>query len=402
VEATQDPRFGWSPFLPAVLHPGVIAAFAAGFAALLLGSASPDERLMLGGIPLPPFIYILLGFVAFLVPLSQRVLTSALLIHAPLAMLAITAMDSWNAEYGLWKLANLLASSLIATLAFAHVIREAGFRPFLKLLVAGLSVLMVLGISYKVPFGLFDRSVHFFLNGPIVFARLMGIGAICAFFAWETPWRHVLVFVFGLAVVITLSNGPLIALVISLTMTYLLFGSRTDKRVFLTSVAFGVAAAAIVIWYFSLEVGLGRLGLLFEFMAHGFDTLDTSFTSANTRLAMYVDTVRLIVERPFGVGLGGWEGHVAVGKLFYPHNLVLELISECGFILGTFALIPFILFFVARSRALLALGIFLFLAQQVSGDLNDARHLLCFSALAMMHRLGMLGAHRAGSPLTSV
>lgn len=402
MEVTTRFRVSWAPSVPAALHPTVLVAFAAGFAALLIGSATPDERLELGGIPLPPVVYVLLGFVAFLVPLPRRVLAIVLLIHAPLAALAITAVGSWNAEYGLWKLANLLASSLIATLTFTHVVRVAGVRALLTLLVAALSVLLVLGISYKVPLGLFDRSVPFFLNGPIVFARLMGIGAICVFFAWETRWRHAWVLAFGLAVVITLSNGPLIALVITLTMTYLLLGSPADRLVFLVSVVVGVAALSVVFWVFSLDVSFGRLGLFLEFITHGFDVLDTSFTSASTRVTLYTETVRLISERPLGVGLGAWEGHVAVGELFYPHNLILELLSECGFVFGSFGLIPFVLFFMARSRALFSLGMFLFLAQQVSGDLNDARHLLCFSTLAVLDRLGMRGLRRAGTHLTSV
>lgn len=392
MEATQDTYFGWNSSIPAVLRPDVIVAFAAGLAALLIGSATPDERLTLGGIPLSPIVYALLGLVALFVPLPQRALGSALLIHAFLAALAITAIDSWNAEYGLWKLANLLASSLIATLTFAFVARVAGFTTLLRMLVCGLGVLLVLGISYKWPHGLLDRSVPFFLNGPIVFARLMGIGAICAFFAWQTHWRHAAVLVFGLAVVISLSNGPLIALLFSLTLTYLLFGATFDRRLFVVCVIFGFAATLIAIWHFSLDVAFGRLGLLWQLAVHGFDELSTSFTSANTRLSLYAETLRLIVARPFGVGLGGWEGHVAVAALFYPHNLVLELISESGFIVGSLGLILFTLFFMARSRALLSLGVFLFVAQQFSGDLIDARHLLCFSALAVLDRSGMLTA----------
>ena len=69
-----------------------------------------------------------------------------------------------------------------------------------------------------------------------------------------------------------------------------------------------------------------------------------------------------------------------------PHNLFLELWSEGGIILGSFAAMPFLAFLFAPKQKLWFVAFCLFLAQLVSGDISDARFLMVFSLLACFSR----------------
>ena len=94
---------------------------------------------------------------------------------------------------------------------------------------------------------------------------------------------------------------------------------------------------------------------------------------------MWSKTIALIPDVPFGLGLGAWDRAVDT-KLPtpYPHNLFLELWSEGGLILGSFAAIPFVVFLFAPKNVFWYLAFCLFLAQMVSGDISDARFLMIF------------------------
>ena len=60
---------------------------------------------------------------------------------------------------------------------------------------------------------------------------------------------------------------------------------------------------------------------------------------------MWSKTINLIPEQPFGLGLGAWDRAVDTRlPTPYAHNLFLELWSETGVILGSFASIPFLVF----------------------------------------------------------
>ena len=143
-----------------------------------------------------------------------------------------------------------------------------------------------------------------------------------------------------------------------------------------------VALFAALISYAIIDLGSSRLFALLDILTWNQNALG-EHTSAGVRVLVYLNTLELIADHPFGVGLGAWADHVSHSYgLDYPHNLFLEVWSESGLILGSLALVPFTIALVLPGPpALRAITLFCFLAQQVSGDLLDARYLLTFSVL---------------------
>ncbi len=121
--------------------------------------------------------------------------------------------------------------------------------------------------------------------------------------------------------------------------------------------------------------------------------------SANTRYTLHKGAIEIIAEHPFGTGIGSY-GRIAklkAGDLgtvaLYPHNMVLEILSELGWpgFLFFCAILCNVLFAImvkpmSKSKSLpqlwlilcaVALFLFWFGNAQLSGDLNNNRR--CFA-----------------------
>jgi O-antigen ligase len=120
--------------------------------------------------------------------------------------------------------------------------------------------------------------------------------------------------------------------------------------------------------------------------------------SAKIRLNLYEEAIRLWTSSPiWGVGTGGFAIAVA-GSAFvreYPHNIILELGAETGF-LGVFVFTTMICvvfsigfadvrnstgFTRITARYLVVAGCFALLNAMISGDINDNRMLFTFVGL---------------------
>ncbi|MBT8100441.1 MAG: O-antigen ligase family protein, partial [Gammaproteobacteria bacterium] len=183
------------------------------------------------------------------------------------------------------------------------------------------------------------------------------------------------------------SKGPLLALtgVLALAIWQSL---RGRGRVAFALVALSATAALVGLFaYAIIDLGSSRLMAIVDILTWNRSAFE-SRTSAGVRLLAYVDTIDLILRHPFGAGLGSWSYYIDTGfGLYYPHNLFLEVLSESGILAGSIALIPFLLFVVVPGPlAFRSAAFFFLLAQQVSGDLLDARYLLVFSTLCCWYR----------------
>jgi len=110
--------------------------------------------------------------------------------------------------------------------------------------------------------------------------------------------------------------------------------------------------------------------------------------SVGARNVMYSDTLELIYEYPLmGVGFGNWSK--AFNTIYeYPHNLFLEIFSELGLFFGIILLLPSIVFLRQYTHFLYPVALFLLLAQQISGNVSDARWLLMFSLFMYLSKRG--------------
>lgn len=124
--------------------------------------------------------------------------------------------------------------------------------------------------------------------------------------------------------------------------------------------------------------------------------------SARIRIQMYGEALQIWMAHPiFGAGVGSWPVLAGYGDIkMYPHNMILEVVSEFG-LTGFFLFsLPFLFAFRHLRRtthlrydpwALLALMLFLnaFINAMFTGDLSDNRYVFAF--------LGFLVARHEGA-----
>ena len=359
----------------------------AGLLIFLVGSWTPDPRLDISGIPLGLILMLMASFLAIARSLNVEIITSTLILQAPLLLLATTLFWSADVRYGIEKISTLVISGTLSFFLFVMTIDRIGSKNFCRLVLAYLSVLLAVAVIFKLQAGFFQRDVSFFVSGPIVFARLMAVAALLAFASLSGLRRNVVCLVFLSAVFWTQSKGPMLALI--LTLSAFAFFSLSRRARFWLFLASLIVGAFTIIALRSVEIDaatVGRLGVFLRILTGdvGVFSESTNAGSLGVRLGMWYESLRLLQDFPLGTGLGGWASSVAFyGDRVYPHNLILELWTEGGLILGTLALIPFCIFLVvARKTVYYYVALFLLLAQLVSGDLADARFLLVFSFLA--------------------
>jgi hypothetical protein len=302
-------------------------------------------------------------------------------------LLGVSIFWSPVPEVGLDKLTTLVISGNLAFVLLNTVIERHGTSELARILLVYLAVLLVAALGYKIIFGFFSRSVRFFLNGPIVFARFMTIAVILALFHFRGKTRVLIVFIFSLAVLWTESKGPILAVMATL-FTAVMYTATMRQRIY---ILLGIAVFIAALMAFLNSIGidsldLGRLAILLSLITGDYGTIANSLSvdgSSGARTQMWTMSWELIYEYPLGVGLAGWSVYTdTMQDAPYPHNLFLELWSESGIIIGTIAALPFIFFLIGRKGVFWFVAFSLFLAQMVSGDIADARLMFTFSLLA--------------------
>lgn len=133
-------------------------------------------------------------------------------------------------------------------------------------------------------------------------------------------------------------------------------------------------------------------------------TLSGEIDGTETRRPRWLDALHAIADHPLGVGWGNFRNvtDVGTGERQYPHNLLLEIYVEAGWVTGTVFLIALITCLVVLWKwshdridlALLSLALFLFMNAMVSGDINDNRPMWVLFGMC----LAINAANRAASP----
>ena len=240
-EATFNQR-GWKiPSLDAVLYSSM------GLLILLIGSWIPDDRLNVSGLPLDLIIMLAAAVLATTGSIRYVTLKSIAILQIPLLFLGITIFWSTDPDIGIDRLTTLLVSGNIGYILLNTVVEKHGADQFAKLIIFYLGILLLIAIPYKIANGFFERSVSFFINGPIVFARLMSIAALLSLFYLRGRTRKIAIFIFFLAIVWTESKGPILAILVTFFFIAFFYAEVKTRRKFIA--------------YFALFV----IGLIFIF-----------------------------------------------------------------------------------------------------------------------------------------
>jgi len=195
--------------------------------------------------------------------------------------------------------------------------------------------------------GVFERNIWL--------SRSLGISILyyTASFKFEKKYLLIgpLLLIFAVSMIIIGARGP----VISLTLTLLLFSViKFRKNVALLSILFTMGFGVIVLTVYTSSISKA----VKDFSTHGEDQALSETVQGRT--GVYLPTGTIIAKHPYiGVGLARWwdeyrESFLMKGSYHYnrfkitknrdytyPHNIILEILSE----LGTIGLFLFALLF---------------------------------------------------------
>ena len=122
-----------------------------------------------------------------------------------------------------------------------------------------------------------------------------------------------------------------------------------------------------------------------------------SVSSSIIRIYAYTQSVNIIFENLiFGVGAGQWASAVNLQTLEYPHNSILEIWAEFGFLpaLIFFTIIFKMLLSIFRGNIFAYFAYFAFLTSLTSGTIADLRFFAFYSLLMFYYLSGSSNAKK--------
>lgn len=139
---------------------------------------------------------------------------------------------------------------------------------------------------------------------PVVFGALM-MAAFCYwiydYFRTESKWALLYIFIVGIALILSISRGPILASIIGFIL--LCFLCRNFKRIITVS---GVLVLAIGVTVLALTNQLQMFGWILKSSS---ETM--SLEKGNTRVDLWYEVINTVQHNPMGLGLGK-AGHAAV------------------------------------------------------------------------------------------
>lgn len=286
--------------------------------------------------------------------------------------LASASLSSAEPNYAFYKIENALTPSAFVSLLF--LTRSSKIEQLLAGFVYIAFAILIVTILYKLNYGFMNRSVRFFINGPIVFGWMMAIALIFCVSnsSINRISKIILSICFFMAIFWTESKGPIIACVVAL----MIFGYQ---RSLIKTFLFAPIIVLVVIYILS-ELGmLGRAETVVRIVTGSLSDSDTG--SVIIRQRMIERTLDLILAHPlWGVGLGNWSAHITIphphGIMMYPHNLVLELLAETGILRGSVIIAALLVIATRSSKRFLPVIALTCIAALFSGDLSYCRFIL--------------------------
>ena len=283
--------------------------------------------------------------------------------------LIISSLFSQSTEYGLFKLnvGLLLPMSLVALLIpFKNNNEKIFLKSFIHLIV----FLDVITIFIKMETGFFERASNFGLFGPITFGWLNSYLFVILLNRKSNKINILLLFFSFLMIIWSGSKGPFIVVVL-----LFLYKFRNINKLNFKSLFFVLTALFSIIYFFYLNYSEFRIFSTFVELNTNSNYLDEGGSgSFGTRIGFWIDSLNIWKDNFFiGIGFGNWE-NLGLGHK-YPHNILMELLSETGFLL-TFAFI--IIFYLNRKNYYSFLFFTGLICQFFSGDFSYFRYYLFF------------------------
>lgn len=321
-------------------------------------------------------------------------------------LIAVAAIWTEWTPYAIEKCGRLFTFTLLAAVLPAFILtRIQMVRLFVASIIASgtlisigglLQVLNGVTIADKVT-GINANTISLGRDSGIAFVGLY-TAVLCG--TSRRLWLGALSIPLALVLFSSGSRGPvLFAAAVAVFVTFR--WSLTRARSALTVVvlfALGISLLAL----FPGVLPEGSVTRIGEFVQQRWDS------SAEERVLAGTAALREIGDAPFGLGIGGFARIYSFGSTtdrVYPHNMILEIAVEHGWLAGIFFLVM-VFFGLLRSyraavgepllRPFFAVFLFAFLNALVSGDINDNRILYALLGIALLSP-ELLTARRASS-----
>lgn len=237
-------------------------------------------------------------------------------------------------ELGLWKFEMYIAKLLIPTMAITLVciaIPDKFEKYFFSLLIM-LAIILIPSMY------LYDFGEKDFYNN-IWLSRMLAICGLYLFinltFNLKMIVKLTLISVFFITMILIGSRGPVLSFILSAGV-YFMVKNRNNIKIMIAGGVFALVLGIIVIQLSSISISSN----VASFLTHGKSDKIENVEKADDRSGIYPGTIAVIADNPvFGVGLAMWFKHYYnyIGKnvgsdYLYPHNFLLEVLSELGLI----------------------------------------------------------------------
>jgi O-antigen ligase len=323
------------------------------------------------------------------------------------AVFSVGAVMTIGAEHGATKIALLNTLTLLCALGPCFVLASArAQRLWLHLSVAaGLAVAAAAVVLRDAAAWAQFGRLNLAGTTTIGTARVIGAAAVVATVMLALTrtrrwwWAAVAVSCTG-AVVMVGSRGPAVALVLAV-LTALLVGKVGRRR--LAATLAGIVVIAATVWAV-IESSTRHPERIARLLAG--DLTDAA------REALLREAVSAVLRNPLGVG---WEGFGALPAIqasygersIYPHNFVVEVFLEGGWLAGVILLVLMglsIRGYVRQSRsaestAMLGLGVYWLAVAQTSADINGNRMTWAMLVLGLMYHFTTRDETRTGDEI---
>lgn len=202
---------------------------------------------------------------------------------------------------------------------------------------------------------------------------------------------YALIIVNFISMFLSTARGPVISFFITLLIySILLKGDKVRRKIFIGII--------IVIFIFFKMQNSEYLGWYYRFL-QGLEQKDIF-----GRAFLLKKALEMFIQRPiFGYGIGSYWAYITgiTGWNNYPHNVILEVISELG-ITGLVIFVFFLSMVLYKIKLMLkyykeeniimgliiSLWIYFFLNSLVRGDINSNKFFWCISGLIFSYKLG--------------
>lgn len=301
-------------------------------------------------------------------------------------LLLISMLKSNNILYALDKFDGVIFGTIISAAFLIMLLVRFGIADGLRSIVHVGAVILLMTVLYKLHFGFFDRSVRYFLNGPIVFGWLMGMLSLMSIhlvFLKRGLGYTLFSVVFVSAVIWSGSKGALIALIASLAvllMPYMRY-ARLAVPIVLAFLFLMLSHRVFLDWI-SYSFPDSRLLGLVRLLEGSVTDVDQG--SINIRQYLFDDGLAAFLANPlFGIGLGNFSDYSFLGFI-YPHNIHLEVFLECGIFVGIIYLVFLVKSIIAAPRFSQTIAIYFLVAGFFSGDIGYLRYSFVFILVGLI------------------